>query len=114
GGRAASINSSTPATHGSGGTQKRLGNDLLSRGLTPAVPAALEGLTAVFGKGTGVSPPPLSPNAGIIPRPQGCFFRTLNQAFSPRGRRISGWVSYRVRRRRARRLLILRGSAGGT
>src|SRR5438552_16916659 len=48
-----------------------LGNDLLSRRVTPAVPSALEGLTTVFGKGTGVSPPPLSPNAGIIPRPQG-------------------------------------------
>ena len=45
-----------------------LGNDLLSRRVTPAVPSALEGLTSVFGKGTGVSPPPLSPNPGIIPR----------------------------------------------
>src|SRR5947209_661187 len=44
-----------------------LGNDLLSRRVTPAVPSALEGLTSVFGKGTGVSPPPLSPNIGIIP-----------------------------------------------
>ena len=44
-----------------------LGNDLLSHRVTPAVPSALEGLTSVFGKGTGVSPPPLSPNAGIIP-----------------------------------------------
>jgi hypothetical protein len=35
-----------------------LGNDLLSRRVTPAVPSALEGLTSVFGKGTGVSPPP--------------------------------------------------------
>ena len=31
---------------------------------TPAVPSALEGLTAVFGMGTGVSPPPSSP--GIL------------------------------------------------
>src|SRR5207247_11150589 len=38
------------------------------RRVTPAVPSALEGLTSVFGKGTGVSPPPLSPNPEIIPR----------------------------------------------
>ena len=33
------------------------GNGLLSRGVTTQVPSALEGLTAVFGMGTGVSPP---------------------------------------------------------
>jgi len=33
------------------------GNDLLSQGLSPQVPSALEGLTSVFGMGTGVSPP---------------------------------------------------------
>src|SRR5687768_2035754 len=33
------------------------GNDLLSREVTLAVPSALGGLTAVFGMGTGVSPP---------------------------------------------------------
>src|SRR5205823_352905 len=43
---------------------KRLGNDLLSHRVTPAVPSALEGLTAVFGMETGVSPPPLSPSVG--------------------------------------------------
>ena len=32
------------------------GNDLLSHGFTPEVPSAEEGLTAVFGMGTGVSP----------------------------------------------------------
>ena len=37
------------------------GNDLLSHRVTPAVSSAREGLTAVFGMGTGVSPPPLSP-----------------------------------------------------
>src|SRR5205823_14983945 len=47
---------------------RTLGDDLLSRRVTPAVPSALEGLTSVFGKGTGVSPPPLSPNPEIIPR----------------------------------------------
>src|SRR5207253_3000620 len=44
-----------------------LGNDLLSHRVTPTVPSALEGLTSVFGKGTGVSPPPWPPNDGIIP-----------------------------------------------
>src|ERR1700693_2072009 len=39
-----------------------LGNDLLSHRVTPTVPSALEGLTTVFGMGTGVSPPPWSPN----------------------------------------------------
>jgi hypothetical protein len=34
-----------------------LGNDLLSHCVTTAVPSALEGLTSVFGMGTGVSPP---------------------------------------------------------
>ena len=33
------------------------GGDLLSRGLAPRVPSALEGLTSVFGMGTGVAPP---------------------------------------------------------
>ena len=34
------------------------GNDLLSHIVTHAVSSAREGLTAVFGMGTGVSPPP--------------------------------------------------------
>ncbi len=38
------------------------GNDLLSQGLSPQVPSALEGLTAVFGMGPGVSPPLSSPD----------------------------------------------------
>lgn len=33
------------------------GGDLLSHAVTHAVPSALEGLTTVFGMGTGVSPP---------------------------------------------------------
>ena len=33
------------------------GGDLLSQGVYPQVPSALAGLTAVFGMGTGVSPP---------------------------------------------------------
>lgn len=38
------------------------GNVLLSRSPSGQVPSALEGLTAVFGMGTGVSPPPSSPD----------------------------------------------------
>ncbi len=38
-----------------------LGNDLLSHRVAPTVPSALEGLTSVFGKGTGVSPSLSSP-----------------------------------------------------
>ena len=37
------------------------GGVLLSQGATPQVPSALAGLTAVFGMGTGVAPPPWSP-----------------------------------------------------
>jgi len=33
------------------------GGDLLSRAVTSVVPSALEGLTTVFGMGTGVAPP---------------------------------------------------------
>ncbi len=33
------------------------GSDLLSQGASPQVPSARAGLTAVFGMGTGVSPP---------------------------------------------------------
>jgi hypothetical protein len=40
------------------------GGDLLSRGLTPRVPSALEGLTTVFGMGTGVAPPLYPPETG--------------------------------------------------
>ena len=37
------------------------GNDLLSHAVTSAVPSALEGLTSVFGMGTGVAPPATPP-----------------------------------------------------
>ena len=37
------------------------GDVLLSQGESPQVPSALAGLTAVFGMGTGVAPPPWSP-----------------------------------------------------
>ena len=37
---------------------KTPGGDLLSHTVSRAVPSALEGLTALFGMGRGVSPPP--------------------------------------------------------
>ena len=40
------------------------GSDLLSHAVAHAVPSALEGLTSVFGMGTGVSPPQWPP--GIL------------------------------------------------
>ena len=39
------------------GLQKKSGSDLLSRAVSRGVPSALEGLTSVFGMGTGVTPP---------------------------------------------------------
>jgi hypothetical protein len=39
-------------------SQKNPGGDLLSHPVAQAVSSALEGLTSVFGMGTGVSPPP--------------------------------------------------------
>src|SRR5262249_15666526 len=42
------------------------GNDLLSHPVARAVPSALVGLTAVFGMGTGVSPPLWSPDISLI------------------------------------------------
>ena len=38
-------------------TAKRSGSDLLSRAVSRGVPSALEGLTSVFGMGTGGTPP---------------------------------------------------------
>ena len=43
------------------------GNDLLSHAVTSAVPSALEGLTSVFGMGTGVAPPASPPGIGWQP-----------------------------------------------
>ncbi len=40
---------------------KKMGDDLLSHRVSPAVPSALAGLTTLFGMGRGVSPPPSSP-----------------------------------------------------
>ena len=38
------------------GSQEKAGDGLLSHHLSVAVPSALQGLTAVFGMGTGVAP----------------------------------------------------------
>ncbi len=43
------------------------GDVLLSQDPAVQVPSALEGLTVVFGMGTGVSPPPSSPSNVILP-----------------------------------------------
>ena len=50
--------SPTPSNHFPGG-------DLLSHAVASAVPSALEGLTSVFGMGTGVAPPVSPPGSGI-------------------------------------------------
>jgi hypothetical protein len=42
------------------------GGDLLSQGVATQVPSALEGLTSVFGMGTGVTPLPLPPETCIL------------------------------------------------
>ncbi len=47
------------------------GNDLLSHPVSRAVPSAQEGLTSVFGMGTGVSPPPWSPEITVIEKTAG-------------------------------------------
>jgi hypothetical protein len=43
------------------------GNDLLSQGLAPQVPSALEGLTTWFGMEQGVPPPLESPKEPFMP-----------------------------------------------
>ena len=42
-------------------TPQKPSSVLLSHRIAPAVPSALEGLTSVFGMGTGVAPPALPP-----------------------------------------------------
>jgi hypothetical protein len=46
---------------------KKPGNGLLSHTVTHVVPSALGSLTSVFGMGTGVSSPPLSPGYFFYP-----------------------------------------------
>ena len=47
-------------------SSKYPGDVLLSQGVSPQVPSALAGLTAVFGMGTGVAPPPWSPETVLV------------------------------------------------
>ena len=54
-------NAMMPAPRGAGIIQKEPGGDLLSQENDLQVPSARAGLTAVFGMGTGVSPPPWPP-----------------------------------------------------
>ncbi len=56
--------------------QRNPGDVLLSQGATPQVPSALASLTAVFGMGTGVSPPLWPPE---IVRSQGLQDDHLNR-----------------------------------
>ncbi len=51
-------NEGSPPAMPRGLLQRDSGGDLLSQGVTPQVPSAQAGLTSVFGKGTGVTPPP--------------------------------------------------------
>src|SRR5439155_5138879 len=51
----------TPASMGGRRHSNIPGSVLLSQGVYPQVPSARAGLTAVFGMGTGVSPPPWPP-----------------------------------------------------
>jgi hypothetical protein len=68
-----------PGTWTVPGCGNTAGSDLLSHGVSPAVPSAVEGLTAVFGMGTGVTPllwPPANcqgttQGRHIRPRPAG-------------------------------------------
>ena len=51
-------NNAKAPLHRSGGLSRNPGGDLLFPRGDPQVPSALVGLTAVFGMGTGISPPP--------------------------------------------------------
>ena len=51
---------------------EKFGGDLLSQGISPQVPSALAGLTAVFGMGTGVTPPPWPPKPVVNGRARMC------------------------------------------
>ena len=55
------FNEEGPVAEATGPSSKKSGDVLLSQGVSPQVPSALAGLTAVFGMGTGVAPPPWSP-----------------------------------------------------
>jgi hypothetical protein len=60
-------NGRAPRVFTSRGPGRNPGGDLLSHAVSRAVPSALEGLTAVFGMGTGVSPQTWPPGKGWQP-----------------------------------------------
>ena len=49
---------------------EKSGGDLLSQAVSCQVPSALEGLTSVFGMGTGVTPPPWPPKSAVNSGPR--------------------------------------------
>src|SRR3989442_2734647 len=77
------------------------GNDLLSHPVARAVPSALVGLTAVFGMGTGVSPPLWSPDISDLKG----ISRSLRGP-DERGSLATGESSSCARHVRARRRLV--------
>jgi hypothetical protein len=77
-----------------GGTRTaKSGGVLLSQGVYPQVPSALAGLTAVFGMGTGVTPPLWPPETccqrGLIPRELQSEHEYREMMFEPSPRPIS-------------------------
>ena len=60
------IKSESPSADAGAFASLNPGDDLLSRVVANAVPSALEGLTSVFGMGTGVTPPPKPPETQKI------------------------------------------------
>ena len=65
------------------------GSDLLSHAVTSAVPSALEGLTSVFGMGTGVAPPATPP--GTLQRDRAaCARSAIRESFRCRRSRGLG------------------------
>ena len=72
---------------------ERTGGVLLSQGVYPQVPSALAGLTAVFGMGTGVTPPLWPPETccqrGLIPRELQSEHEYREMMFEPSPRPIS-------------------------
>ncbi len=59
-------NKKSPLTFRSAGFLKNPGSDLLSHHLAMAVPSAQEGLTSVFGMGTGGTPPVWPPGISLF------------------------------------------------
>jgi hypothetical protein len=66
-------------------SSKYPGDVLLSQGVAPQVPSALASLTAVFGMGTGVAPPPWSPEILLLTEGR----RTTPEVERPSGHPVS-------------------------